>query len=229
VVNSNGEVINLDTGEGQDNGGNDKEDQDKDNNGKGNRGKGNDGNNGSPGNSGNAGNNGNPGNNGDNGASDASGANSGQIYTGDLGLIYNGSEDSLLSAPSFSAAELDNLGNGDSTGKLDEFLDVGEGQGRPYVLLNKDSQRLSDREGNYLGDIRTWVADLGRGRLAYAVLETGNIFNRQYVLVPFNKLDWSEAENGQTSLRLQGNPRAIERAPHVKDLDSLVIDSEQKW
>jgi sporulation protein YlmC with PRC-barrel domain len=118
----------------------------------------------------------------------------------DRSLVFGFGRDTMARSPSYTRDEIDDIRHGrwedDYTGYWRGHLDDvprmdDDARNRGYLRLHGDGYDLLDRDRDRIARIDDFRVDVPEGQVAYAVVDTGGLFQSERVLLPFDRLNWS--------------------------------------
>jgi hypothetical protein len=141
----------------------------------------------------------------------------------DRGLVFGFGRDTMKRSPSYTSDELNDVRAGRWEDEYREYwhrhiedvphLDDAE---RGYLRLTSGNLPLLDRDRDRIAGIDDLLVNVPAGHVEYALIDTGGIFERERVLVPFDRLDWSPEDEAFIT---DVHPDDTDRLPRYEDRD----------
>jgi sporulation protein YlmC with PRC-barrel domain len=141
----------------------------------------------------------------------------------DRGLVFGFGRDTMERSPSYTRDELDDVRAGRWENEYREYWhghidDVPplDDTGRGYLRLTGGSVRLLDRDRERLTGSGDLLVNVPAGHVEYALVDSGGLFQRERVLVPFDRLDWSPDDDAYI---VDVHRDDLDRLPRYEDRD----------
>jgi sporulation protein YlmC with PRC-barrel domain len=118
----------------------------------------------------------------------------------DRSLVFGFGRDTMARNPSYTRDEIDDIRHGrwedEYTGYWREHLDDvprmdDEARSRGLLRFHGDGYTLLDRDRDRMASIDDFLVNVPEGHVAYAVVDTGGLFQSERVLLPYDRLNWS--------------------------------------
>jgi hypothetical protein len=138
-------------------------------------------------------------------------------------LVFRHDAGFAASAPSFASGDLETFERSGWDQNVGGYWNqhgadipwTGE-EGRRLVRVDPDNIDLVDSRGERLGVVHDLVLDLPAGRVTHAAVQSGNVFRREYILVPIENLHWD-----LEGRRFAANFDRLDDFPRYNNLDEI--------
>jgi sporulation protein YlmC with PRC-barrel domain len=138
-------------------------------------------------------------------------------------LVFRHDAGLAASAPSFASGDLETFERSGWDQNVGGYwnqhgagIPVTGEEGRRLVRIDPGNIDLVDANGDRLGVVEDLVLNPYEGRVTHAAVQSGNVFNREYTLVPFELLHW-DLDNR----RFVAGFNRLDDYPRYRDLDEI--------